>query len=200
MARPAPDPRDRPDRDRERDQRTGEPAAEARAKHQDAWVDLQVRQAMARGDFEDLPGLGKPIEGLTDGHDPDWWLKSLIERERITGVLPPSLQIRREDAELDARLDRLGDETEVRRAVADFNERVRWALYRPAEGPPMITPQRDPDHEVDRWRHRLEERRRVRREAARVLAEERAEERAAARAAQGRRRVLRRWVRRNHLD
>ena len=170
MARQGPDPEDRRHDDRERDDRTGEASAEVRVRHQELWVDLQVRRAVDRGEFDTLPGLGRPIEGLTSEHDPDWWLKNLIEREQITGVLPPSLQIRREDAELDARLDRMGSESEVRRAVADFNERVRWALYRPAEGPPMITAQRDPDHEVVRWRERLEERRAARQEAARALA------------------------------
>jgi hypothetical protein len=92
-----------------------------------------------------------------------------VEREQITGVLPPSLQLRKEDAELDGRLDRLGSEAEVRREVAEFNERVRWALYRPPEGPPMVTRPRDADTEVRRW----EERRRARREQARAAAEAR---------------------------
>ena len=98
---------------------------------QQTWVDLQVRQAMERGDFDNLPGAGKPIEELGAEHDPDWWLKKLVEREQIA-VLPPSLQLRKEDAELDDRLDRLDVEAEVRREVEDFNERVIAARYRPA--------------------------------------------------------------------
>ena len=133
--------------DRSEDER----AAAARIKHQDSWVDLQLRQAMARGDFDDLPGYGKPIDGLTGEHDPDWWVKRLVEREEITGVLPPALLIRKEDAELDARLDRITTEGGVRAAVAEFNDRVRWALYQPSQGPPMITPRRDPEVEVGRW-------------------------------------------------
>lgn len=137
-------------------------AAEARIRHQETWVDLQVRRAMDRGDFDDLPGYGKPLEGLGGEHDPDWWVRRLIEREQITGVLPPSLQIRREDAELDARLDRLPTVGEVRREVEEFNARVRWALYRPPEGPPMVTAPRDPEAEVRRWEERREQQRRER--------------------------------------
>ena len=103
---------------------------------------------MERGDFDDLPGYGKPIEGIGTDHDPDWWLKKLVEREQITGVLPPALQIRKDDAELDGRLDRLGTEREVRREVEDFNDRVRKAMIQPLGGPPMITPQRDVEAEV----------------------------------------------------
>jgi hypothetical protein len=147
-----------PDRESVEERAAAEQAAAARIANQSTWVDLQLRQAIARGDFDELPGYGKPIEGLTGEHDPDWWVRQLVERERITGVLPPSLQLRKEDAELDGRLDRLPDESAVRREVSAFNDRVRWALYRPPEGPPMITPQRDPDTEVDRWRERRQER------------------------------------------
>lgn len=141
------------------DARERQAAAAARIQHQQSWVDLQLRQARERGDFDDLPGYGKPLTGLSDRHDPDWWVKQLLEREKITGVVPPSLQMRREDAELDDRLDRSASEAEVRREVEEFNARVRWALYRPPEGPPMITPQRDVDGEVERWRARRDERR-----------------------------------------
>lgn len=160
---------------RQREQRTADrAAARARITQQETWVDLQVRQAMERGEFDDLPGKGKPLEGLTGKDDPDWWVRRFVEREQITGVLPPSLQLRKEDAELDGRLDRLAGEGEVRREVEEFNERVRWALYRPPEGPPMVTQRRDPEAEIARWR----ERRDARREAA-----ARAADRAAARAA-----------------
>ena len=87
-------------------QRARRPPAN-RIEHQAKWVDLQIQQAMARGEFDDLPGQGKPIKDLGSQHDPDWWLKKLIEREKITGVLPPALQLRKEDAELDAKLDAL---------------------------------------------------------------------------------------------
>ena len=86
-------------------------------------MDLQVRQAMERGEFDDLPGQGKPIEDLGVEHDPDWWVKKLVERENIA-LLPPALALRKEDAELDGRLDEVTAESEVRREVEDFNKRV----------------------------------------------------------------------------
>ncbi|MCW2766626.1 MAG: hypothetical protein JWO11_2585 [Nocardioides sp.] len=126
-------------------------AAAARMEQQQTWVDLQVRQAMARGDFDDLPGQGKPIADLGTAHDPDWWLKRLVERERIA-VLPPSVQLRKEDGGLDERLAGLGSEREVRREIEDFNERVIAARYRLPEGPPLITMPRDVEETVATWR------------------------------------------------
>src|SRR5437867_383234 len=114
-------------------------AAAARIRQQEQWVDLQIRQAVERGDFDDLPGYGKPIAGLSAEHDPDWWLKQLVEREQIH-VLPPALAIRRDDAELHDVLDRLATEARVRREVTDFNERVRKALYSTTGWPPVVTP------------------------------------------------------------
>ena len=49
------------------------------------WVEFQIRKAMERGEFDNLPGAGKPLH-LPDRHDPDWWVKRLIEREKISGV------------------------------------------------------------------------------------------------------------------
>ena len=68
-------------------------------------ADIQIRAAMARGDFDDLPGSAMPLN-LPDHHDPDWWLKSLMEREHVV-LLPPSIQLRKDDATLNGRLDEM---------------------------------------------------------------------------------------------
>ena len=147
--------------DRTLDEKQSRAAAKARIEQQQTWVDLQVRQAMERGDFDNLPGTGKPIEGLGEHHDPDWWLKKLVERERIT-VLPPSVALRKEDAELDDALDRYAVESEVRRHVEDFNERVIRARYSLSPGPPLVTMPRDVDATVAAWHERRAARRTAR--------------------------------------
>ncbi len=143
-----------PDRSPARDRRTGRSAARSRIEQQTTWVELQIQQAVARGEFDDLAGYGKPIKDLDGRHDPDWWLKKLVEREQITGVLPPALQLRKDDAKLDGLLDRQTAESEVRREVEDFNQRVLAARYQVMGGPPLITQPRDADTEVARWRER----------------------------------------------
>jgi hypothetical protein len=148
-----------------------------RIKHQSVWVDLQVQQAIRRGDFDDLPGAGKPIPDIDRPHDPDWWLKRLIERERITGVLPPALALRKEHAQMDETLDRITTPTGVRQAIEDFNARIIEARRQLEGGPPVITPLRDPDEEVAAWHRRRTER--VAQQKAR-LAQIRADEAAAA--------------------
>ncbi|MFD6138281.1 DUF1992 domain-containing protein [Promicromonospora sp. NPDC060271] len=122
------------------------------------YVDVVVDQAMRRGEFDNLPLQGKPIPGLTGTHDPDWWIKGLIERENITGLLP-SAQLRKDDAELDDKLDLEAMEVRVREIVADFNARVVDARRQLQGGPPVVTPTRDVDDEVARWRARRAARR-----------------------------------------
>ena len=147
-------PEPRPDRASER------AAARARMAHQQTWVDVQLRRAREDGAFDDLPGYGKPLTGLGEEQDPDWWVKQLVEREGIT-VVPPALQLRRDDERLDRELDRLGGEAEVRARLVEFNRRVRQVLYGTTGWPPVVTAQRDVEAEVARWRERREARRRA---------------------------------------
>jgi hypothetical protein len=145
--------------DRARDERTGTDSAAARVRNQTQWVDLQIKRAMERGEFDNLPGAGKPLGDLGSPYDRDWWLKKLIEREQIT-VLPAALQLRKDDVELDGLLDRETAEKQVRTIVEDFNRRVVEARRQLQGGPPVVTPTRDADAEVERWRERRTSRRR----------------------------------------
>ena len=49
-------------------------------------VERQIRLAMERGEFADLPGKGEPIEGLDETYDPLWWVKRWAEREGVTAA------------------------------------------------------------------------------------------------------------------
>ncbi|MCS0499979.1 DnaJ family domain-containing protein [Protaetiibacter mangrovi] len=119
-------------------------------------AEIAVQQAMRRGDFENLPGAGKPLPGIGDGrpHDPDWWIRRKIEREQLRGLGPTAILLRAEDAELETRLDGLTRTAEVRAAVEDFNTRVVEARRQLLGGPPVITPTRDVDAEVAAWEER----------------------------------------------
>jgi hypothetical protein len=115
-------------------------------------ADRHIRTAIARGDFEDLPGSGEPLD-LSDADDPDWWLKRFMKREGLV-FLPASLQLRKDDADLDQRLDQLPNEEAVRREIAEFNERVIHARYQLPAGPPLITMPRDTEATVAAWAQR----------------------------------------------
>jgi len=132
----------------------GPPPMAGRMAHRTAWVDRVVDQAIARGDFDNLPLAGKPIPGIGARHDPDWWLKALIEREQISGVLPEALQLRTDDAVLTQRLDAQRDEASARELLEEFNSRILAARRQLMGGPPVVTPLRDVERELTGWRER----------------------------------------------
>ncbi|WP_460946540.1 DnaJ family domain-containing protein [Okibacterium endophyticum] len=155
-------------------------------------ADMQIRKAIERGEFDNLPGSGKPLD-LPDHHDSDWWIKSLMKRERIM-MLPPSIQLRKDDAALDEQLDQLSNETAVRREIEQFNKRVILARYQLPAGPPLITMPRDIEDTVAAWA----ERRTARAEEARKKAEEEAQARKEAKMNdRNRRRLFRKRTRRS---
>lgn len=119
-----------------------------------AFVEQSIQQAIRRGEFDDLPGAGRPLQDLGSTHDPDWWMRRKIERERITGLGPPALTLRSEHRDLDRRLDGVHAEAEVRDILLDFNTRVIEARRQLQGGPPVVTPTRDVEHEVRAWRER----------------------------------------------
>ncbi|MEL5991724.1 DUF1992 domain-containing protein [Microbacterium phosphatis] len=125
-----------------------------------AVVEQSIQHAIRRGEFDDLPGAGKPLTGLAQSSDPDWWIRRKIETEDLRGLGPPALALRVEAAELDERLDRLGREQDVRHALEDFNARVKYARMQLTGGPPVVTATRDVDAGVTAWRERREQRRR----------------------------------------
>lgn len=98
-----------------------------------------IRDAMAQGKFDNLKYAGKPIPGLGEACDPDWWVKGLIQRENISGLGPKAILLRTEDADLDGRLDALFTEKQVRDILADFNARVIDARRQLQGGPPVVT-------------------------------------------------------------
>ena len=120
----------------------------------ESWIDRQVREATERGEFDGLPGAGKPIPGLNGRDDPDWWVKGLMEREQLRPPLPPALALRKEVAELPQTLADVRDERVVRDLVAALNRRILELRRRPVAGRPVLVPTVDVDRVVAEWRQR----------------------------------------------
>jgi hypothetical protein len=116
-------------------------------------VEAQVRAAYERGDFDNLPGAGKPIPGLMEPQDPMWWIKGLIEREKLPtdALLPPGLLLRREIERLPATVAAMRSEKQVRAHLEDLNTRIRRWIQIPI-GPQVVVRPVDPEEVVEFWR------------------------------------------------
>ena len=55
----------------EEEANTGQATMDQRAQY----VEIAIQQALRRGDFDELPGSGKPLTDLGGVRDPDWWIR-----------------------------------------------------------------------------------------------------------------------------
>jgi len=119
----------------------------------ESWIEELIEHAQQGGAFEGLEGAGKPIAGITDPYDPDWWIKKLLQREKLS-VLPPALELlRKVEAGLSALLS-VDRESEVRVRVAALNAEIAKVNARVAEGPPTRLASLDVEEIVGEWRAR----------------------------------------------
>jgi Domain of unknown function (DUF1992) len=80
-------------------------------------VERQIRDAIERGEFDNLTGKGRPLQTTDQG--PGWWLRRQLERARQNDrVAEVARQV---DQELGG-VWALPDEARVRREVARLNE------------------------------------------------------------------------------
>ena len=148
-------------------------------------VERQIRLAQERGEFDDLPGKGRPLPGLDGPDDENWWVKGYLRCEGLSAepLLPTPLQLRREVERLPETVAGLPDERTVRDVVRELNRRIAEWLRAPV-GPAVPVGPVDVDAVVARWRA----------DRAELLARRAAERRAADAAARAAPR--RRWWRR----
>ncbi|MER5808752.1 DUF1992 domain-containing protein [Streptomyces sp. NPDC002033] len=123
----------------------------------ETFVDRQIREAADRGDFDALPGWGKPLASIDAPYDELWWVKQKLHREGFS-PLPPSLALRKEaeDALEAARGART--ERQVRAVLTEVNEKIRAALRMPPQGPPLHLTEFDVEAVVAEWRAALAQR------------------------------------------
>lgn len=117
----------------------------------ESWIDKQIREATERGEFQNLPGAGKPIPRGSD--DENWWLTGYLRKEGVSGdaLLPPSLLLRRDIERLPEVVRELNSERAVRETVRELNKRVVDWLRLP-HGPYVRIAPVDTEEIVAQWR------------------------------------------------
>ena len=86
----------------------------------DKIADQKIREAMERGEFDDLPGKGKPLVLEDDSHLPqDIRLSHKILKN--AGCLPPELEVRKEILTIEQMLEGVQDAREKYRQIKKLN-------------------------------------------------------------------------------
>jgi Domain of unknown function (DUF1992) len=119
----------------------------------ETWVERQIREASERGEFDNLPGAGKPIADLDKPHDELWWVKQKLRRENLS-YLPPAIALRKEAEDALLAASQARSEAQVRRIVADINRKILEGNRKAASGPPLNLMPFDAERVVRTWRER----------------------------------------------
>jgi len=117
----------------------------------ETWIDRQIREATERGEFNDLPGAGKPIPDLDKPFDELWWVKRKLASEGLT-YQPPSLALRKDAHDALEAASGARSEAEVRRIIESINERIREANRKGIAGPSLMLWPFDVERVVREWR------------------------------------------------
>src|SRR5262245_53703041 len=117
------------------------------------WVEEQIQHAQQEGHFDRLEGKGKPIPGIDAPYDPLWWVKKLLEREKLS-VLPAALEIRVKVDRAVEGLWAVATEQELIERVAAINVEIARANRTTAQGPPTTLSPLDLQDVLARWRNR----------------------------------------------
>ncbi len=120
-----------------------------------SYVERQIREAQSEGAFERLERAGRPLPFVDKPHDPMWWWKEKLEREKLS-FLPESIAIHREAEAVLQALGALGSEAAVRARLEELNARIRKVNRTATNGPPTSLGPVDVDAAVLRWREARE--------------------------------------------
>jgi hypothetical protein len=119
----------------------------------ESWVEERIRESMDRGEFDDLPGAGKPLPNIDQPHDGMWWLKEKLRREKVS-LLPPALAVRRELEDALERIAKADTESAVRQIVTAINERIVQVNSQTTSGLPTSVMPLNVDRVIQDWRNR----------------------------------------------
>jgi hypothetical protein len=119
----------------------------------ESWVEEKIREGMERGEFDGLPGAGKPLPDIDQPHDEMRWIREKLRRENVS-LLPPALAVRRELEEALDRIAKADTESAVRQIVAAINERIVQVNSRTTAGPSTSVMPLNVDRVIQEWRNR----------------------------------------------
>jgi hypothetical protein len=119
----------------------------------ESWVEAQIAEGMARGEFDGLAGAGKPLPRRSADESAYEWVLEKARKENLdlSGMLPPGLALRREREDLPRRADALPSEAAVRALVEDFNQRVQAHWRRPQLRADVVPGMAEVDEIVQTW-------------------------------------------------
>ncbi len=86
-------------------------------------IERRIQEALERGDFDDLPGRGKPMQIEDDSGVPED-LRLAYKVLKNADCLPPELQLKKEIRQMEDLLESIPDEKEKYRQIKKINYKI----------------------------------------------------------------------------
>lgn len=83
-------------------------------------VEQRIQKAIGRGEFNDIPGHGKPLRLEDNSHIPED-LRLAYKILKNADCLPPELQVKKEIRQMEDMLENIADEKEKYRQIKRIN-------------------------------------------------------------------------------
>ena len=84
-------------------------------------VDIKIKMAMAEGQFDNLPGTGKPLD-LSHYHDLPEHLRTAYQLLKNSGFVPEEVRLKKEMETLKEKLGNCSDVDEKQKLMAQLTE------------------------------------------------------------------------------
>ena len=86
-------------------------------------IEQRIKEANERGDFDDLPGQGEPLDLIDDSNVPED-LRLAYKVLKNADCLPPELEAKREIRQMEDLLDNIPDEKEKYKLIKKINYQI----------------------------------------------------------------------------
>jgi len=86
-------------------------------------VEKRIKEAQERGEFDNLPGHGEPIQIEDDSHIPED-LRLAYKILKNADCIPPELQLKKEIRQMEDMLEGIPDEKEKYRQIKKINLKI----------------------------------------------------------------------------
>ncbi len=86
-------------------------------------IEQKIREAQMRGDFDNLPGSGEPVDIEDDRHVPED-LRLAYKILKNADCVPPEIALKKEIRQMEDMLENLSDEKEKYRQIKKINFKI----------------------------------------------------------------------------
>jgi hypothetical protein len=86
-------------------------------------IEQRIQESLAKGEFDDLPGRGKPLALEDDSHIPED-LRLAYKVLKNANCLPPEVELRKDIRQMKDMLDAIPDEKEKVRQIRKINFKI----------------------------------------------------------------------------